>query len=221
MDKITVGFPISLSGKYSLQGKESLEGIKLWQAKVNSDNGIFVKSLNKKLPLELVYVDDKSSAEKCKEVTLGLINHDKVDLLLGPYSSGLTVAIAPITKKYNRVVWNYGGATDEITEKGYTNFINAITPSSHYYQGIIELFANRLQKDDKKLAVVFASDSGFSKRVKDGATEFGLENKFSVFEYGYKSGSKDFTDVVEGLINLKADLILGVGRMHDDLNFAK
>ncbi len=221
MNRLRIGFPISLSGKYSIQGTESLNGIKLWQKTVNSNSGIYVKQYGRKLPAELIYYDDQSNNEKCREVTLKLLTEDKPDLFLGPYSSGLAIAIAPITKTLDRIVWNYGGATDEITEKGYTNFINAITPSSHYYHGIIELFADKLKSGNKKLAIVFAYDSGFSSRVYEGAREYGLKHKFTVSDFGYKSGKDDFTDIVEKLITLKPDLILGVGRMHDDLNFAK
>ena len=221
MNTIRIGFPISLSGRYSIQGAESLQGIKLWQSDANSGSGIFVRELNRKLPVDLTYYDDQSSDEKCREVTLKLFAEDKVDLFIGPYSSGLAVAIAPIFKQQNRVVWNYGGATDEITEKGYTNFINAITPSSNYFHGIIELFASRLKPKNKKLAIVFASDSGFSTRVKEGARQCGLKHKFSVCEHAYISGKEDFSDIVDKLTGLKPDLILGVGRMEDDLNFAR
>jgi len=59
VDKIRIGFPISITGKYSLQGNESFNGIKLWQSEVNSDSGISVSRLNKKLPVELIYFDDE------------------------------------------------------------------------------------------------------------------------------------------------------------------
>ena len=221
MDKIRIGFPISITGKYSLQGQESLNGIKLWQSKVNSDSGIFVDKFNKKLPVELIYFDDESSEEKCAEVTIKLINKENVDLLLGPYSSGLALAVAPIAKRLNRIVWNYGGATDEITERGYTNFINAITPCSFYCQGIIKLFAKRLNKENKKIAIIFATNSGFSTTVMQGAKEFGLKNNFAVNKFGYKSGKTDFSDIVDEVLKLKPNLILGVGRMQDDINLAK
>jgi len=221
VDKIRIGFPISITGKYSLQGQESLNGIKLWQSEVNSDSGIFVDKFNKKLPVELIYFDDESSEEKCAEVTIKLINKENVDLLLGPYSSGLTLAIAPIAKRLNRIVWNYGGATDEITDKGYTNFINAITPCSFYFQGIIKLFAKRLNKENKKIAIIFATNSGFSTTVMQGAKEFGLKNNFAVNKFGYKSGKTDFSDLIETVYETEPDLILGVGRMQDDINIAK
>ncbi len=221
MDKIRIGFPISITGKYSLQGQESLNGIKLWQSEVNSDSGIFVDKFNKKLPVELIYFDDESSEEKCAEVTIKLINKENVDLLLGPYSSGLTLAIAPIAKRLNRIVWNYGGATDEITDKGYTNFINAITPCSFYFQGIIKLFAKKHNKENKKIAIIFATNSGFSTTVMQGAKEFGLKNNFAVNKFGYKSGKTDFSDLVETVYKGGPDVILGVGRMQDDINLAK
>jgi len=221
VDKIRIGFPISITGKYSLQGNESLNGIKLWQSKVNSDSGIFVDKFNKNLPVELIYFDDESSEKKCAEVTIKLINKENIDLLLGPYSSGLTLAVVPIAKKLNRIVWNYGGATDEITEKGYTYFINAITPSSHYFHGIIRLFAKRLNKKNKKIAIIFAENSGFSIKVMQGANEFGLKNNFEVSKFGYKSGKTDFSDLVETVYKGGPDVILGVGRMQDDINLAK
>jgi branched-chain amino acid transport system substrate-binding protein len=221
VDKIRIGFPVSITGKYSLQGKESLDGIKLWQSEVNSDSGIFASRFNKKLAVELVYFDDKSSEQICKEVTLKLLNEQKVNLFLGPYSSGLTMVIAPIANRLSRIVWNYGGATDEITERGYTNFINAITPSSHYFHGIIDLFANKVNKATKTIAIIFASNSGFSTRVMQGAEDVGLENNFEVNKFGYRSGKTDFSDLVDKVVKLKPDLILGVGRMQDDLNLAK
>ena len=125
-----------------------------------------------------------------------------MDLLIGPYSSGLSMAIAPLTKQYNRVVWNYGGATDEITENGYNNFINAISPTSDYYKGIIDLFNVQASVNDRKVAIVYARDSGFSQKVKEGAKKHALSNKFDVIEFAYNSGKTDFSDIVERIHQL-------------------
>ena len=131
------------------------------------------------------------------------------------------MAIAPITKEYGITIWNYGGATDEITERGYTNFINAITPSSNYYHGIIDLFEKKLPNKNKQIALVFAKDSGFSTKVKDGAKNHALDKNFDVYELAYSSGKSDFTDIVNKIYELQSDLVLGVGRTEDDINFAK
>ena len=160
MKPIKIGFPVSITGRYSIQGKESLQGLLLWHSRIKYRNGIFIPRDNTNSKVELKYYDDKSNKSKCIEVTRELIIEDKVDLLIGPYSSGLSMAIAPLTKQYNRVVWNYGGATDEITENGYNNFINAISPTSDYYKGIIDLFNVQASVNDRKVAIVYARDSG-------------------------------------------------------------
>ncbi|MCI0482496.1 MAG: ABC transporter substrate-binding protein, partial [Candidatus Dadabacteria bacterium] len=61
MQKIKVGLSISLTGIYSVQGRESFEGISLWVSDVNGEGGIFVKEYGRKVPVELVYFDDESS----------------------------------------------------------------------------------------------------------------------------------------------------------------
>ncbi|KAB2825986.1 MAG: ABC transporter substrate-binding protein, partial [Candidatus Dadabacteria bacterium] len=43
MRSIKVGLSISLTGAYSVQGRESWEGISLWVSDVNNEGGIFVR----------------------------------------------------------------------------------------------------------------------------------------------------------------------------------
>ncbi len=74
---IKIGISISLSGRYSIQGRESFEGLRLWIKDVNGSGGIFVGDYNKKAPLGLVYYDDESSADKCKKNVEKLILNDQ------------------------------------------------------------------------------------------------------------------------------------------------
>ena len=120
MKEIRFGISISLSGRYSLQGKESFEGLKLWVKDVNQSGGIFVRKYNKKLPVELIFYDDESTVERCKSLVEKLIVEDKVDILIGPYSSGLTLSVVSIAQNYEKILWNHGGSSDDITKEGYT-----------------------------------------------------------------------------------------------------
>jgi len=98
MKGIKFGVSISLSGRYSNQGRESFEGLTLWVKNVNQSDGILVKKKGKKLLVKLIYYDDGSSVETCKILVERLIVKDKVDVLIGPYSSGLTLSAAPIAE---------------------------------------------------------------------------------------------------------------------------
>ena len=100
MLKIKVGISISLSGRYEIQGRESFEGLLLWTEEVNKSGGIFFKPEGKRIPVELIHYDDRSSAEECSGLVERLIARNGIDVLIGPYSSGLTLAAAPVSERH-------------------------------------------------------------------------------------------------------------------------
>ncbi|MGB2692221.1 MAG: ABC transporter substrate-binding protein, partial [Thermodesulfobacteriota bacterium] len=216
MNKIKIGLSISLTGNYSIQGVESFEGIKLWVEQTNSRGGIIVSELGAKLPIELVYYDDKSSIDICRANTQRLILEDKVNLLLGPYSSSLAITACEVAEEHNKTLWNHGGSTDEIEERNFTSVINAITPASNYSHGIIDAI-KKTDPSAEKIAAFSARDSGFSTRVANGAKEHAQALGLDVREYKFISGTKDFSEHLEDLVSYDPDLILGMGRAHDDL----
>lgn len=218
MQKIRFGTSISLGGRYSIQGKESFEGLCLWVRDVNQSGGIFIK--DKRFPVELIYHDDESSVDKCQRFIERLIIDDKVDVLVGPYSSGHTLVAAPIADKYKKILWNHGGSSDEIFQKSFTYIVSAITPASGYLTGIIEM-VRKLDKEAERLAIFQAEDSGFSTNVAEGAKHYGKEKGFEVIEFKYPSDTRDFSLLLKQAKESNPDIILGVGRAEDDLTLAR
>ena len=168
MDKVRFGVSATLSGKYSLQGIESFNGLNLWAEHTNKNGGLLSKKLSKRIPVELIFYDDKSNPENTEQITEKLIQDDKVDILLGPYSSSLTVAAAKMSDYHNRVLWNYGGSTDEIARTGFKKVVSTITPASRYFMPFLEFIYER-DSNFKAVALVLAEDSGFSTEVARGA----------------------------------------------------
>ncbi|MCI0454307.1 MAG: amino acid ABC transporter substrate-binding protein [Candidatus Dadabacteria bacterium] len=219
MQNIRFGVSISLSGRYSAQGKESFEGLTLWIKDVNQSGGILIKKSGKKLPVNLIYYDDGSSVETCKILVDRLIVKDKVDVLIGPYSSGLTLGAAPIAEKYKKILWNHGGSSDEIFEKGFTYIVSTITPASRYLTGVIDMLKS-IDGRAKKIAIFHAQDSGFSASVADGAKRHGEERGFQVIEFRYKSGENNFSPLLQKVKEENPDVIFCAGRADDDINLA-
>ena len=67
-DDIRIGFSMALTGPYAPAAKGQMEAYLLWEEQVNKKGGIFVKEFGKKLPVKLVYYDDKSEAETAVKV---------------------------------------------------------------------------------------------------------------------------------------------------------
>ena len=99
--KIRIGFSTSITGPYAPPASQvQLPVYQYWADKVNEQGGIFVKELNKRLPVELVYFDDTSDRAKTVEIYEKLITEQKVDLLLVPFATDLHVALVPVIEKY-------------------------------------------------------------------------------------------------------------------------
>ena len=97
-DTIYLGAPISLTGKYSTNGKNTQDGYDLAVKRINEMGG--VKVAGKSYKLKVVYYDDESTPARAAQLTERLINQDGIKYVLGAYSSGLTKAMAPVTEKY-------------------------------------------------------------------------------------------------------------------------
>ena len=99
-DSIRLGFSMALTGFYAQGAQSQITAYEVWKEVVNEKGGILVKDLNKKLPVEFVQYDDKSSAETAVKVYEKLITQDKVDLVLTPWGTTIHFAIAPLAEKY-------------------------------------------------------------------------------------------------------------------------
>jgi len=127
-DKLVIGFTMSQTGKLNAESKDQYNGLKLWADWVNAKGGIYVKSMNKKLPVEFKYYDDESSKDRVQQLYVRLINEDKADFLISPYSSGLTASAAVIAEQYGKIMLATGAASDKIFAKGFTHVFQIYTP---------------------------------------------------------------------------------------------
>ena len=107
--EITVGFSISLSGKFQLQGRQALQGLLLWQSYINAQGGIAIRA-GEKRAVRLIWYDDRSRINGARENVVQLLRTDHVDILLGPYSSSLTTSTVEVAEEHKKILWNYGGS---------------------------------------------------------------------------------------------------------------
>ena len=97
-DEIVIGSAISLTGKYATNGVHAQKGYEYAISKIKENGG--VKIGGKCYNFKVIYYDDESKGDRGATLAERLISQDKVQFMLGPYSSGMTKAIAPVTEKY-------------------------------------------------------------------------------------------------------------------------
>lgn len=180
-DTITLGAAVSLTGKYSTNGKHTKNGYDLATKKINEAGG--VKVGDKTYKLEIKYYDDESTPARGAELAERLIKQDGIKFLLGPYSSGLTKAIAPVTEKHQVPMVEANGASRSLFTSGYKYLFAVLSTSEQYLSSAITLAAEQAKaagKDPSSIRVAGAFENDpFSQDIRagvlDDAKRFGMK----------------------------------------------
>jgi len=172
-DTIILGAAVSLTGKYSTNGKNTKDGYELAVKTINANGGVKVNG--KSYKLKVVYYDDESTPARAAQLAERLISQDGVKYILGPYSSGLTKAIVPVTEKYKIPMIEGNGAAVSLFNKGYKYLFATLSTTEYYLKSAVELIAEQAGKIGKKpsdirVAMAIENDP-FSQDIRAGVME--------------------------------------------------
>lgn len=215
-EEIVIGCSIGLTGRYAETGRFCLNGIMLWSEWINAQGGIYVKEYGRKLPVRIIYYDDKSEKETAVKLYEKLCTEDKVDFTLGPYASDMVFAASPISDKYKRICISYMGASESIFERGLKYVIGVLTPASLYFDTTLRMAAT-LDPKPRTVAILHTTEL-FSITAAKGAEKIAKELGFEVvYMEGYEKDAKDLTPLLSKAKALKAEILLGATYFPDSV----
>lgn len=218
-DAIRFGATISTSGRYSLQGRQALAGLQAWAKATNVEGGVRISQLGGMLPVTLIHYDDASSPERAVANVERLISVDRVRVLIGPYASDLTRAVVHVARQHGKLLWNHGGASDDI-HRPDTGVVGILTPVSRYFAGLLELVRS-IDADAKKAVFLCRRGSRFGRLATRGAQAVGRRAGFVVAALAYSSLPEDLPQLMAKLRRQRPDLILSAGSFEDDCAIAR
>ncbi len=168
--EIVLGAAISLTGNYAANGRHAKNGYDFAVDKINEEGG--VKVGDKTCTMRVIYYDDESTPARGAQLAERLISQDGVQYMLGPYSTGMTAAIAPVTEQYQIPMVEAEGAGRSLFNKGYKQMFAILSTSDQYLSSSIELAAEMAEQQGKKpsdvkVAMAYESDP-FSQDVRSG-----------------------------------------------------
>ena len=218
-EAIRFGASISTSGRYALQGRQALAGLQAWAKVTNVEGGVRISQLGGTLPVTLIHYDDASSSERAVAAAEKLIQVDRVHVLIGPYGSDLTRAVVGVAREHGRLLWNHGGASDDIHRPGH-GVVSIPTPVSLYFGGVLELVRS-LDAHARKAVVLHRRGSRFGRLATRGAQVVGRRAGFVVAALTYSYLPDDLPQLLARLRRQRPDLILSAGSFEDDCAIAR
>lgn len=201
-DPIRIGFSISATGPTSPAGKQVLAGLEIWRSDVNAKGGLLGR------PVEFVYYDDQGNPANAPGIYAKLMSVDKVDLLIGPYSTNVIAATMPAIIQANRTtIGIFGlGANKEFKYPRYFSMNSQGPDTANYSKCVFDLAAQ--QKPMPKRVALIGADVEYSRNALDGARtnakKLGME---IVFDRTYPPSTTEFTSVVRAMQATNPDVV--------------
>jgi branched-chain amino acid transport system substrate-binding protein len=203
---IRIGASLSQTGTYAKLGKYQYEGYQLCIKEVNAKGGLLGRKV------ELVVYDDQSTPATGVRLYEKLISEDKVDAVMGPYSSAITEAAVNVTEKYQKVMVAPLAATTSIFKKGRKFIFMVISPAEVYLEGLVDIAAKR----GLKTIAIVNEDTLFPKTSAAGTAEIAKKKGMQVvFQEAYPKGNQDFSAMLTKIKAANPD-VLAAATYYDD-----
>lgn len=117
-DPIKIGILQGLSGAYEIYGKAEVTGFKMGlEFFTNGTNKIIGRDV------KLFIEDTQLKAARAKMLLTKLYGDDKVDLAVGPTSSGVALAILPVARDFKKILIVEPAVADAITGAHWNRYI--------------------------------------------------------------------------------------------------
>jgi len=196
---VVLGGTLALSGRYAEPAGRYLNAWKLYVDELNQRGGLLGHKV------ELKILDDKSDTRTAIESYEKLIAVDKVDLLVGPYSSAITDAVANVMEVYKRPFVATGASSKAIWERGRKYvFGGPVVIAQDYQKGALE-FAKEIGV--KRIAVI-GEGSLFPRQITEGTLAWAKKLDLEVvFLQSYHKDEKDFTALLKKIEASSAEAI--------------
>ena len=201
---VKIGVNMELSGAYAAPGNAEKNAIKLAADEINAKGGIGGKKI------ELVVKDNKTDNGEVATVASNLANNDKVVAMIGPMSSGGTLAATPNVTKSKVPLITPTGTNDSLTYKDgkvQSYIFRTIFPDSFQGKVIANYTENTLKA--KKVLVYYDNSSDYARGI---LKTFKQNYKGDIVDtLSYQGGDKDFQAALTKVKDKSFDAIALIG----------
>jgi len=217
--EILIGATLPLTGAEARIGGFFKEGYELAFDEVNQQGGLEVGG--KKRPVKLRLDDDTTNQATAVSLADKLINSDKVDFLLGTYSTALVEAQTTVAEQNKVPYVNGGGAASEIYQRGYKYIFGTLSP--------VELLGTTLMAwiDEQQQAgklprpakiALLGENTAHGKDFRKGVSDFARKSGGGyeiVVDESFELNGKDYSALLGKVKAAGADLFLADAHLQD------
>ena len=206
---VKIGYAVSKTGPNAGgAGITTIPNYVLWVKEVNDAGGLEMPD-GKRLPIELVEYDDRSSAEEVVRAVERLATQDKVDFMLPPWGTGFNLAVAPLFDRFGYPQLAVSAVTDKAPEfvKRWPKSFWLLGGGHDYTEALASLLAKA--RDDgtinDKISMISVADGFGIDLVTAARPSFEKAGFNVVYDVTYPAGTTDFSPMISEASSNGAD----------------
>jgi branched-chain amino acid transport system substrate-binding protein len=202
-EPIVIGISLPLTGDFSQPGGEAKRGYQVWQKQINAAGGLLGRQVQLKI------VDDASNQDTVVSDYTKLITQDKVDLLLGTFSSLLNYPASAVAEKNQMVFVEPAGGAPKMFTRGFTYLFFAQQATAPHQADVFVNYIKTLPADQRPKTAAFPTqDDPFAAPVIESMekqlTALGVK---TVYSATYPADTTNFQSIASQIAAKKPDLV--------------
>lgn len=208
---IRIGAAVSFTGGFASGGLESKFGYEQAVADINKAGGIYIKEINKQIPIELIIEDDESDSTKCVARLEKMHSIDKVVAYLGPYGSTLCAAAAGIAEKDKVPILAVSFSLLAPHQQGYKYLFSPFVKTDTGLEAIFATIDTIPKAQRPSKVVIFAEKTDWGEELMRLSPDVARKRGYAIVaNKSYAVGTKDFSSLIIAAKSADAEIVLGV-----------
>ncbi|MCF8094680.1 MAG: amino acid ABC transporter substrate-binding protein [Desulfobacteraceae bacterium] len=221
--EIRVGALVSMTGMNAMTGAEQKWAYEQAVEDINNDGGVYVEEYGKKLPINLIFADDKSQAADAASAMERLIKQQNIDLALSTNITPLNIAAATVCDKYE-VFYSITCSWLEPVAAENFEFASDFFTSTRGAAEMPFLIWEEYLPEDKRPSrpALMMEDNRDGQAFGDSFRKLAKEHGYEfVVDDPYTPGSKDFSSHTLKFKSAGVDALLWLGSPTDGIMFMR
>ena len=219
---IRVGAIVSMTGMNAMTGAEQKWAYEQAVEDINKKGGVYVKELDKKIPMKLIFADDKSAPDQGAAAMERLIKINRIDLALSSNVTPINIAAGTKCEQYKihfQIVCSWLDFIEKENFKWVSDMFSSASEASRTPFLIWESLPVEQRPVRPALMMEDNMDGqGFGEGFKQFAEEYGYE--FAVAE-PYAPGEKNFSSHILKWKAAGVDALLWLGSPTDGITLLR
>jgi branched-chain amino acid transport system substrate-binding protein len=217
-EPVKVGASLPLTGEFSEPGKAAQQGYKVWEAMVNDSGGLIDGR-----PVKMVIKDDQSNQNTIVADYNALISQDKVDLLLGTFSSLLNLPASAVAERNRMLYVEPAGGAPELFERDFKMLFFAQQATADKQGEVWAKYVTELPENERpKTAAYPTLDDPFAQPTSEGIEEiFSKAGIKTVYRETYTIDNPNLDGIASAMKSRNPDVVVHGATFEDGVGMVR